>query len=58
MTSGITKNEDADQPPSQVSGETGASLTETVLRRMDALPSLDSRPENEILGYDKNGIPR
>jgi antitoxin VapB len=29
-----------------------------LLRRVDALPSLDSRPEGEILGYDKDGIPR
>jgi antitoxin VapB len=28
-----------------------------LLRRVDALPSLDSRSENEILGYDKDGIP-
>lgn len=31
---------------------------EDLLRRVDALPHLDSRPENEILGYDEDGIPR
>jgi hypothetical protein len=25
---------------------------------VDALPTLDSRPEDEILGYDEHGIPR
>ncbi len=31
---------------------------EDLLRRVDALPSLDSRPESEILGYGEDGIPR
>ena len=31
---------------------------EDLLRRVDALPTLDSRPEDEILGYDEHGIPR
>lgn len=31
---------------------------EDVLRRVDALPTIDSRPEDEILGYDENGAPR
>jgi antitoxin VapB len=30
---------------------------EDLLRRVDALPSQDSRPENEILGYGEDGIP-
>jgi antitoxin VapB len=34
------------------------SQLEDVLRRVDALPTLDSRPENEILGYDEHGMPR
>lgn len=34
------------------------SQIEDLLRRVDALPSLDSRSEDEILGYDKDGIPR
>ena len=29
-----------------------------ILRRVDALPTLDARPEDEILGYGENGIPR
>jgi antitoxin VapB len=31
---------------------------EDLLQRVDPLPTLDSRPEKEILGYDKDGIPR
>lgn len=31
---------------------------EAILRRVHALPVLDSRPEEVILGYDENGIPR
>jgi antitoxin VapB len=34
-----------------------ASQVEDLLRRVDALPTLDSRPEDEILGYDEQGIP-
>lgn len=29
-----------------------------LLRRVDALPTLDSRSEDEILGYDEHGLPR
>jgi antitoxin VapB len=29
-----------------------------ILRRVDALPTLDTRPEDEILGYDEHGLPR
>lgn len=28
-----------------------------ILQRMDALPTLDERTEDEILGYDQGGIP-
>jgi antitoxin VapB len=31
---------------------------EDLLRRVDALPNLDSLPEDEILGYDESGAPR
>jgi antitoxin VapB len=31
---------------------------EDLLRRVDALPNRDSRPENEILGFGEDGIPR
>ena len=35
-----------------------ASQLEDVLRRVDALPTLDTRSEDEILGYDEHGMPR
>ena len=31
---------------------------EEILRRVDALPVLDDRSPNEIIGYDEHGIPR
>ena len=31
---------------------------EEILRRVDALPTLDDRPEDEILGYDRESLPR
>jgi antitoxin VapB len=31
---------------------------EDILRRVDALPSQDTRSEEEILGYDSQGLPR
>lgn len=34
------------------------SQLEDLLRRVDALPDLDSRPADEILGYDEHGMPR
>jgi antitoxin VapB len=34
------------------------SQIEDLLRRVDALPTLDSRPTEEILGYDEHGMPR
>ena len=30
---------------------------EDILQRIDALPTLDKRTEDEILGYDQDGIP-
>jgi len=30
---------------------------EEILRRVDSLPTLDSRSPNEILGYDEHGLP-
>ena len=35
-----------------------AGQVEDLLRRVDALPALDSRSEDEILGYDEHGMPR
>jgi len=34
-----------------------ADQIEDILRRVDAMPTLDSRSENEILGYDEHGLP-
>ena len=31
---------------------------EDLLRRVDALPTLDNRSPEEILGYDEHGMPR
>ncbi len=31
---------------------------EEILRRVDQVPTLDTRPEDEILGYDEHGVPR
>jgi hypothetical protein len=28
-----------------------------LLQRVDSLPTIDLQPEDEILGYDSNGIP-
>jgi hypothetical protein len=53
MTFDITNNDPAgwaETPP--------AGWLEDLLQRIDALPSLDSRPEHEILGYDEDGVPR
>lgn len=39
----------------------GRALTrqiEDILRRVDALPTLDDRSPDEILGYDEHGLPR
>ena len=30
---------------------------EDILRRVDRLPTLDTRPQDEILGYDEHGVP-
>ena len=30
---------------------------EDILRRVDSLPTQDTRPESEILGYDQHGMP-
>jgi antitoxin VapB len=35
-----------------------ADQVDDLLRRVDELPNLSSRPEDEILGYDEHGIPR
>lgn len=35
-----------------------AGQIEELLRRVDALPTLDARSPEEILGYDEHGMPR
>jgi len=35
-----------------------AGQIEDLLRRVDAMPTLDSRSADEILGYDEHGMPR
>jgi len=35
-----------------------AEKVHDILRRVDSLPTLDRRPEEDILGYDDHGIPR
>jgi antitoxin VapB len=34
-----------------------AAQVQEILRRVDALPTLDTRTDDEILGYNENGIP-
>ncbi len=38
--------------------DTSADQVDELLRRVDALPRLDTRSDDEILGYDENGLPR
>ena len=33
------------------------ALARVVLRRLDALPVLDARSPDEIMGYDEHGVP-
>jgi len=33
------------------------ALARSVLRRLDALPVLDPRSADEIMGYDRHGVP-
>jgi antitoxin VapB len=35
-----------------------AGQIEDLLGRVDTMPTLDSRPDDEILGYDEHGVPR
>jgi antitoxin VapB len=39
-------------------GRVLASQIEDLLRRVDSMPTLDSRSGDEILGYDEHGMPR
>lgn len=44
--------------PQRRRGRIMTEKLEDILRRVDDLPTLDTRPEDEILGYDSQGIPR
>ena len=44
--------------PERRRGRIMTEKLQDILRRVDALPTLDTRPEDEILGYDSRGIPR
>lgn len=35
-----------------------AEKVHDILQRVDSLPTLDRRPEEDILGYDDQGMPR
>jgi antitoxin VapB len=35
-----------------------AAQIDDILRRVDALPELDTRTADEIVGYDENGMPQ
>jgi antitoxin VapB len=39
-------------------GQIMTEKLQDILRRVDALPTLDTRSEDDILGYDAQGIPR
>jgi antitoxin VapB len=43
--------------PKRHRGPVMAEKLDDILRRVDALPTLDTRSEDDILGYDKQGIP-
>lgn len=45
-----SRNQDAEQMKEKIE-------IDALLRRIDSLPRLDPRPEDEILGYDKYGPP-
>ncbi|MFI5382502.1 MAG: hypothetical protein ACHRHE_24695 [Tepidisphaerales bacterium] len=51
------KNEAAERLARQLAGESLVGQMQDLLRRVDTLPTLDSRPEDEILGYGEDGIP-
>jgi hypothetical protein len=38
--------------------ESTKSEIDEILRRVDSLPTLDSRRPDEILGYDERGLPQ
>lgn len=52
------REENSQGKDSKRKNQTLAKEIEDLLRRVDALPTIDSRPEDEILGYDDDGSPR
>jgi len=43
--------------PDRRRGRTMSARIDDILRRVDALPTMDTRPLDEILGYDDRGLP-
>ncbi len=43
--------------PQRRRGRIMTEKLQEILRRVDALPTLDTRSEDDILGYDSHGIP-
>lgn len=39
-------------------GRVAGQKLEDILRRVDALPTVDTRSDDEILGYDRQGLAR
>lgn len=46
-----------DRLKNQRHNQTLTAQLDDILRRVDAMPPLDTRPEDEILGYDDDGLP-
>jgi antitoxin VapB len=60
LTEAIQKalQERLDRLKRQRRGHILSGQIEDLLRRVDALPVHETRPESEILGYDEDGLPR
>ncbi len=43
--------------PQRRRGRIMTEKLQDILRRIDALPLVDNRPEDDILGYDSQGLP-
>ena len=50
-----TREEPAEVPPEEQARR--ARVTREIQERLAALPRLDDRPMDEILGYDEHGLP-
>jgi antitoxin VapB len=49
--------ESLERLPDRRRGRIMSRRIEDILRRVDALSTLDTRPPDEILGYDERGLP-